>query len=190
MITESKVELRKRMLSRLLSLTEEEIERRSKNVTKNIKEVSFYRKAKTIMAYYPLKGEVDILGMIREEFTKREFCFPVIDMEKRNLLPYWIYNLDTDFVVGPYGVREPNLKKAKLCAIKDIDLIFVPALAFDRNKYRLGRGGGFYDRFLRQRDSHTIVVGLAFDFQIVDVLPLNLPQDQSVDYIITDKFYL
>ncbi|MCD6228448.1 MAG: hypothetical protein J7K17_03125, partial [Candidatus Omnitrophica bacterium] len=73
-----KESFRKKLLDKLLSLTLEEIERRSKNVEKNLQKLHEYIEAKCVMVYYPLKGEVNLLGMVRKDMDKKRICFPFI----------------------------------------------------------------------------------------------------------------
>lgn len=178
--------IREKLLERLLSLTKEEIKRRSKNVEAKLSELSIYRAAKVIMAYYPLQGEVDILDKIRKDIGSKRFCFPVMDLKAKNLRIFESANLDEDFVLGPWAVMQPDTKKTKEVDIKEIDMVIVPGLAFDKQRNRLGRGAGFYDRFLRNITPLTKKVGLAFKFQILENLPTNLSHDQKVDTIVSE----
>ncbi len=178
--------IREKLLERLLSLTKEEIKRRSKNVENKLSELSIYRAAKVIMAYYPLQGEVDILDKIRKDIGSKRFCFPVMDLKAKNLRIFESANLDEDFVLGPWAVMQPDTKKTKEVDIKEIDMVIVPGLAFDKQRNRLGRGAGFYDRFLRNITPLTKKVGLAFKFQILENLPTNLSHDQKVDTIVSE----
>jgi len=70
-----------------------------------------------------------------------------------------------------YGIAEPHFDPYKELALKDLDAVIVPGLAFDKNHHRLGRGKGYYDRFLSTLPKHVTTVGLAFDFQLTDCLP-------------------
>ncbi len=142
------------------------------------------------MAYYPLPGEVDILGLIRKASKEKQFCFPVVDIKERALRVFRASRLEEDFIRGPYGIMEPDTKKTEPVDIKGIDLVIVPALAFDRSKNRLGRGGGFYDRFLRSLSASAHKVGLAFDFQILESLPFDSRLDVKVDAIASEHFTL
>ena len=185
-----KTQLRKALLEKLLSLTKEEVKRRSKNVEKTLSELPIYKNSKVIMAYYPLKGEVDFLEMIRKDLGTKRFCFPVIDMAQNLIFPFEVTNLDQDFVTGPYGIKQPHTERTKKLDIKQIDLIIVPGLAYDRQKNRLGRGGGFYDRFLKRIKSPTKKVGVALQLQILDNLPIHLSFDEKVDIVASENFLI
>ncbi len=186
MIANHKEGLRKQLLEKLLSLTQAEIKRRSKNVEQSILNWFLYRESKVIMVYYPLKGEVDLLGMVRKVLGKKEVCFPVIDLKNSSIVPYKIEDMDSDFVSGAYGIKEPNISITNKCLLSSIDIVFVPGLAFDIQRNRLGRGKGFYDRFIETLGDHTKTVGVAFDFQVVKNLPVSIPQDQRLDFVVTE----
>lgn len=185
-IAEEKEVIRKKLREALLSLTWREVERRSKNVEKKIQNLSCYINAKCIMVYYPLKGEVNLLGMVRKALEEKRVCFPFIKEEE--LIPYQIQDLENDLVRGIFGIKQPLPQKARQVNERDLEMVIVPGLAFDRNRYRLGRGGGYYDRFLRKLDKKTKKVGVAFDFQILENLPHHSSQDAKLDIIVTDTF--
>lgn len=187
-ISSEKKELRQKLLAKLLSLTKEELKRRSQDVEKRLSSLPIYNKAKVIMAYYPLKGEVDILGMIRKDLGLKRFCFPVTDLEKKELFAYEVKNLEEDFVRGPFRVMQPDIKRTKRVDIGEIDMVIVPGIAFDRSGNRLGRGAGFYDRFLRKLNPPVKKVGIAFTFQILQDLPIHPPVDEKVDIVVSENF--
>lgn len=189
-VKKEKQEMRQKLLKRLLSLTKEEIKRRSKNVEDRLSELPIYRAAKVIMVYYPLQGEVNILDKIRKDMGSKRFCFPVMDLKAKNLRIFESTDLDRDFIAGPWGVMQPDTKKTKEVDIKEVDLVIVPGLAFDKQKNRLGRGAGFYDRFLRNTILPIKKVGIAFEFQIQENLPINLSHDQKVDIVVSENFIL
>lgn len=191
--SEKKV-LREKLLAQLRALTESEIKRRSNDICERLSHTSLYKQAKTIMAYYPLKGEVAILELIRKTQGKR-WCFPVMDLKAKNLRIFRVGDavnhvaqwLENGFLPGPFGVMEPDTSKNQELDSKQIDMVIVPALAFDRAKNRLGRGGGFYDRFLPTLTPPTMTVGVAFDFQIIDCLPVDGGFDHKVDAVVSER---
>ena len=185
-----KQEVRQRLLERLLSLTKNEIKRRSNNVEDKLSELPIYKKSKVIMVYYPLCGEVDILSKIRRDLGSKRFCFPVMDLEAKNLRIFEVANLDGDFVLGPWGVMQPDTRRTKEVSITEIDMVVIPGLAFDKKKNRLGRGAGLYDRFLQNIATPTKKVGIAFEFQILENLPTNLSWDQKVDTIVSENIVI
>jgi 5-formyltetrahydrofolate cyclo-ligase len=102
------------------------------------------------------------------------------------IIPMAVASLETDLEPGPYGIRQPIEDKAKELGIEGLDMVIVPGVAFDKNNNRLGRGGGYYDRFLGDLSARTLKVGLAFDFQMVDSLPTQEKQDVPVSCVLTN----
>jgi 5-formyltetrahydrofolate cyclo-ligase len=142
------------------------------------------------MGFYPLKGEVDLLEMMRKESGKR-YCFPVIDLANKRLLAYEVKNFDEDFCKGPYGVMQPDARKSTAIDPEEIDMILVPGLAFDRSRNRLGRGGGYYDRFLKNLlPAKFTSVGVAFDFQILETLPIDPAYDEKVNCVVNEHILI
>ena len=72
-----------------------------------------------------------------------------------------------------FGIFQPRAGHVREVPLEDIDLVIVPGVAFDKYNMRLGRGHGYYDRFLSSLPDRTKTIGLAFDFQVVE----NLPKD-------------
>ncbi len=106
-------------------------------------------------------------------------------MDNRQLIPFKIKNLKEAINIGAYGIREPKKDVCSEVKLKDIDVIIVPAVAYDEDGYRLGYGGGFYDRFLEKLRYDTVTIGIAFDLQIFNSIPKE-PHDAQLDYIITE----
>lgn len=133
-----------------------------------------FKKAKLVMFYVSLKDEVNTLSMIDEAVTMgKRVCVPVILMEEKRLIAGEIKDRVNDLERQHFGIYQPKAGHVKEVPLDDIDLVVVPGVAFDRNNVRLGRGHGYYDRFLCGLPKSTKTIGLAFDFQVVD----HLPQD-------------
>lgn len=91
----------------------------------------------------------------------------------------------TSWQLGPYGIQEPAPSAGSRVAREDLDLIFVPGVAFGESGERVGMGAGYYDRFL-SGVSNTLRVALAFDFQVLPSL-VQKPSDQPVHWVMTEK---
>ena len=92
-------------------------------------------------------------------------------LPQKTMIPCFVNNLDHDLEMGPYGIQQPRMPQAEALPMEDIDLSIVPGVAFDKQNHRLGRGAGYYDRFLMSFPSGKPTIGLAYDFQILDSLP-------------------
>jgi len=163
------------------------LQRRSENVARNLQNLPLYKQADCVMFYYPLKREVNLLGVIREALKQKRVCFPVIDLKEGNLIPYEVKDLAKDLVKGPLEIMQPDRERAREVELQALDVVIVPGLAFDREKNRLGRGKGFYDRFLKRLDKKTRIVGVAFDFQLIPSIPAHPPRDEKVDLVVTES---
>ena len=108
-----------------------------------------YKNAQSVMLFYPLKKEVNLLALLKDK--TKNFYLPKIDGENMLCCPF---NGGEELCISCFNTKEPAsapVDKSK------IDLVIVPALCCDKNNYRLGYGGGFYDRFLNDYKGKTIV---------------------------------
>ena len=107
------------------------------------------------MFYVPLSTEVDTAALLREALRQgRRAAVPSVDRATKSLVPVEIHDPDRELVRGTYGIWEPREANNPL-ALRLIDLALVPGLAFDRANRRLGRGKGYYDRFLKTLPRRT-----------------------------------
>lgn len=133
--------------------------------------------AKTILMYYSLKDEVQTHDFIDKWKNKKTILLPVVRADKLEL---HIYAGKENLVNGAFHISEP--KGTTFTDYKKIDLAIIPGIAFDNSGNRLGRGKGYYDRFLKNIKAKKI--GLCFPFQIVEKLPTE-NFDIRMDNIIT-----
>jgi len=144
-----------------------------------------FKRAKAIMIYLPLPGEVDLSPIALRAWQEQKIiAAPKVSWDDRHMIPVQIRSMETAVVTTDRGLREP--KDDDPVPLEILDLVVVPALAFDRQGNRLGRGAGFYDRFLSQPEFHGIATGLAFREQIVEKIPVH-DNDVPVHILITDE---
>jgi len=177
----TKRQLRNILLNRLKKQTEREREHKSRLIERKLLKQEGFIKAKRIMFYLAFNGEVKTESMINKaRELGKEIYVPVCDTKKKLLKPCRL-NKNSGLKKGPYQILQPQTQE--YLPLDDLDLVIVPALAFDKNGNRLGRGKGYYDRFLKKISAHTYSIGLAFDFQILPNLPLK-PYDIAVDKVL------
>jgi len=144
-----------------------------------------FKKARVVMFYVSLKDEVDTLAMIDEALKAgKRIAVPVILKKENRLIAGEIHNRLEDLESQHFGIYQPRQDRVKEVPLDDIDLVVVPGVAFDRKNIRLGRGHGYYDKFLSGLPKRTKTIGLAFDFQVLEDLPQD-PHDVPVSKIIT-----
>lgn len=180
----SKKALRTSIKTRLQQLGANEIARRSIGAARQLLAEPEYRQAEVVMVYLSLPTEADTTPLVLDAWRQRKRVLaPQIGWESRCMMPVQIRNLDTDVATNEYGVREPA--RGAPCPIELIDLVVVPGLGFDGTGNRLGRGRGFYDRFLGNAKFRGVACGFALEEQVVDGIPTN-ERDVPVSMLVTD----
>ena len=172
--------LKEQMLKARDSMPKEDAIKKSVQIKSNLFDMHNYKNSKTIMFFVSLGSEPDTREIIKSALQGKIVIVPKID--QNDIEPSIIISLDS-MVRGKYGILEP-LSPMKT-ALKNIDLVLVPGIAFDSFGHRVGYGFGYYDRFLRKVPK-AIKIGLAFDFQVIKKIP-NEPHDVPVDYIVTEE---
>lgn len=168
---ESKSVIRTRVLKLLRNQKEEDRFKKNLVILRKFFAIKEVKAAKTILFYVAFDGEVETAGMIKRAYIQgKHVAIPTILKEKKMIVPTLINNTE-ELESGPYGIKHPQHNPSRWLKAEDLDLVVVPGVAFDKKYHRLGRGAGYYDRFLANLPKDVPTVGLAFDFQLVDVLP-------------------
>jgi 5-formyltetrahydrofolate cyclo-ligase len=142
-----------------------------------------------VSGYVSIRGELDAAGAL--EGARAAGFTVVLPRIDTRVPPHLCFHEATgsdDLRDGPHGLREPRASCAEV-PVEGIDVMLVPGLAFDAAGRRLGYGGGYYDaagRALRERRPTSLLVGLAYDFQIVDACPADA-RDVAVDVVVTER---
>ena len=179
----TKAELRREMRTRLATLGPDRA-RKSHAIVAAIVKHPRIASHPRVALFSPLPDEPDV-----EELWQGKpgpFCYPriapggleFVDVEK-------IEDLAVSAKWHPH-IREHTLAEAPIVEPAEIGIILVPGLAFTRQGHRLGRGGGYYDRYLAQLPSTTFKLGVCFSIQIVPALPIE-PHDQPMDAVVTEN---
>ena len=144
-----------------------------------------FDRAHVVMIYLPLPDEVELSPVALRGWQEQKIiAAPKISWDKRHMIPIEIRSLATDVVSTVRGLREPS--DGDPIPLEMLDLVVVPGLAFDPRGNRLGRGAGFYDRFLALPQFRGVAVGLAFREQVIESLPVQ-ENDVPVHMLVTDE---
>ena len=167
------VEQRRRMLSA------EEVAADSERIMAQIEQMAVFREAKVVLLYYPIHNEVDLRPLLTKYAGQKTFLFPVTHRHSMEVRPY-----DGEDMMrkGRLGVPEPQTATYT----GHIDLILVPGVVFDQHKHRIGRGGGYYDKFLAKH-LLTMKIGVGYDFQLKKHTIPHLWNDQKMDRVVTPQ---
>ena len=137
------------------------------------------------MFFVSFGSEIDTLPAIRSALAAgKRVAAPRADPQARALEPCEIRNPGTDLALGAHNIREPRAH-CRPVPLEEIVVIIVPAAAWGEDGYRVGYGGGYYDRFLLQVPS-AIRIGLGLEVQVVPEAPHG-EHDLPVDVLVTDK---
>ena len=184
----NKKEIRSWVLEKRKALGKSEVKYLSSLFIEKLQQREEFHRARALLAYAPIYNEVDIGAVLRDwPVGGRVLLLPAVDWQKRDLWPVRVDRYPEDLVPGRYGILEPLKKKYdEHWGLNQIDLVLVPGVAFDVHGYRLGYGQGFYDRFLRRLSPEVKLIGLAYDFQVLDdVYPES--HDIAVSTLITER---
>ncbi len=175
----SKQELRQLIRQRKRHFSQQELEEMSLSVITRLLEHPQVKAAQTLLLYYSLPDEVDTRRLVETLYLQgKTVLLPVvIDNSQMELR---IYQGVDSMRCGAYGIAEPTGEC--FCAYKDINLAIIPGMAFDADGHRLGRGKGYYDRFLAHLPD-CYKIGICFDFQRVAHIPTQ-PTDIAVNEVI------
>jgi 5-formyltetrahydrofolate cyclo-ligase len=183
---QSKVTLRKQARRRRDSLSPQEITTKSQKITNTLLRIVGANQFSVVMLYLDMGSEVRTIPLMRQLLDMGKIVLaPIMKPTSRELSPCRIINHEVDLVLSKYGMLQPDPQRCQAFAPESIDLITVPGIAFDAKGYRIGYGGGYYDRFLK-KCPQSLWVGLAFEAQLI----LNaIPEewDIPVHQIVTEK---
>lgn len=184
MKVEDKKLIRKYILEKRRSISKEDKEKKDKEIFKDIVNSKEYKEAKKIFIYVSLEDEVDTIQLIKEALKDNKSVYvPYILSKKQGMIAVEIKSLQ-ELEVGSYGILEPRNINNTIEDKDELDLIIAPAVAITRDGYRIGYGGGFYDRFLKGVSKCTTVVAIVYKEQVVEKIPI-----ESHDYIFTNVKY-
>ncbi|WP_446470738.1 5-formyltetrahydrofolate cyclo-ligase [Xenorhabdus stockiae] len=129
--------------------------------------------AKKIALYLSFDGELDTRPLIQQLWQQnKQVYLPVLHPFSRNHLLFLRYQPDIPLIRNQFRIEEPPLDIRQVLPVSELDIMFIPLVAFDRSGQRLGMGGGFYDRTLAKWQQQKFYpIGLAHNFQLVDSLP-------------------
>ena len=170
------LEIRKKKNSKNIKLSLLKI---FKEIKKNIS------KKKIIGVYYPVNFEIDILEFLEKlEVKGLQLCLPVV--KKNNEMDFYSWSTKNLLKLNKFGIPEPEQIEKILP-----EVILVPLVAFDNRLYRIGYGGGYYDRYIDKlpNKKNLLKIGIAHSCQKINRVPIN-KYDKKLDIIITEKYVL
>ena len=185
-ISSDKRKIRKEILEKLKSQNKNQVLKKSEVIKKRLFKLEEFKKAGCVVFYVSMVGEVSTHELIDESIRMgKTVGVPVVIKGKRDLTISQVTDRTMQLENGPYGINQPKAAEIKPIPCEGIDLVLVPGVAFDKKGNRLGRGKGYYDRFLKGLPKRTLTIGLCFDFQVVEFIP-KLPHDIPVQRLLNN----
>ena len=181
-----KKQLRKEIICLRDTLSAAERDAKAEIIIKNLLATELYQKANHIMLFAAFGSELNLLPLVETIIKAGKHAYlPVVDKKINRILPIEVHKLE-DLKPGCYGIPEPSPDNYLESTPDLLDLIITPAVAFDNDKYRIGYGAGYYDRFFASLKNDIIKIGVGFDEQLISEVPRE-PHDIQLDYVLTDK---
>ncbi len=173
-----KNEIRKKIKAMRSMLLESERIAAAEEVFAQLEKSAAFIMANHILMYHSLPDELSTHGFLAKWSDKKHFYLPRVNGVNLDILPYD----ETRLELGAFHIEEPTGNNT--INPDDIELIVVPAVAYDRKGNRLGRGKGFYDRLLKTTKATKI--GIGYEFQMLDEIPVE-QHDVKMDIVITQN---
>ncbi|MGG6294051.1 5-formyltetrahydrofolate cyclo-ligase [Leptolyngbya sp. AN02str] len=181
-IQPTKADLRRSLLKARQAIHPEIWKEKSDRICEHLRTWPTFQQARTILVYFSFRNEPDLTRLWR---LGKRFGFPRCIDQKFLEWHLWLPSSSIPLQKGAYGIPEPH-PSAPVIRPQDVDLILVPSVACDVRGYRLGYGGGFYDRMLAKPEWRSKpTVGIVFEFARVPKLP-NDPWDRPLQGICTE----
>ncbi|MGB3649079.1 MAG: 5-formyltetrahydrofolate cyclo-ligase [Desulfobulbales bacterium] len=184
---EDREALRQKILGARDGLSDKVRQAKSISVMQNFWTLLGMQQWSTLFIYVNFRSEVETLELIKKcIYRDIRVAVPLVEASAVRMIPLLIKDPEQDLVPGYYNIPEPDPKKSLRLEPGEIDAAVIPGSVFDIHGGRLGYGGGYYDRFLLNDAPQAKRIGLAFELQVVDNVPLE-PHDQPLDILITEE---
>lgn len=179
-----KSNIRKDYLEKRNKLKKDEILNLSDIICEKILNTNLYKQANSIFTYVNMKSEVQTINIIKKSINDKKIIAVPLIISKHNMVFIKINSVD-ELVKNKLGIYEPVFDKNKIVKSDNKSLIIVPGVVFAENGYRIGYGGGYYDKYLSE-NVYMKAIGVAYNMQITKSVPVN-DYDIKLDFIVTEK---
>ncbi|MCU4676377.1 5-formyltetrahydrofolate cyclo-ligase [Catenovulum sp. 2E275] len=154
-------------------------------VKQQVAQLELIKPDSKVAVYLTNDGELNPASIIEFVWQQNAKVYlPVLHPFAKNYLAFFEYNQTTALTHNKFGIAEPKLNAQTICPVNNLDIIFLPLVAFDAQGNRMGMGGGFYDRTFANAHPQQKRIGLAHDCQQLDALPTET-WDVPLDMLIT-----
>ena len=178
----SKKALRRSLLIQRQQIPSAQRAAKSTKIVQHLRQSPWFQASKTVFAYRHFRQEVSLSALYHQALQSHHWGFPRC-VGQAMIWHQWTGQTAEEFSLSTYGIEEPAMSWPIL---KQPDLILLPTVACDRRGYRLGYGGGYYDRMLAELAPQTRTIGIVFDPFLIDEIPID-PWDYPLNAICTES---
>lgn len=181
-------QLRRRYLAQRSGLSPLDRRTCSRQITDGLMALPDFNSRQHVFIYCDYHSEVETLELIRRCLQAgKTVSVPLAQPDQSRMEAVVVVDPAVELAPGYKGIPEPlpSIVASRLFSAHLIEVAVIPGAVFDRRGYRLGYGGGYYDRFLSESAPQALRIGLAFSHQVIDALPI-LPHDVPVDILVTE----
>jgi len=168
------------------ALTEQQRKLKSSLIIEQLCSMRAVQDAGSFFVYVSFSSEVETHNLIRKLLAEgKRVCVPFVDRASNTMTASLIKSMEHDLAPGCFGILEPAPGCVHAVDAKTIHVVIVPGVSFANDGFRIGYGGGYYDRFLK--NCPAVTIGLAFDMQVFDQVPHDGGGDVALDYVVTES---
>mgnify|MGYP003762947243 FL=1 len=173
-------------MERRKNIPQEERKEKSNRIKERLFSLELFKKANFIFTFISTEEEVDTHEIIKESINMgKRIGVPITLSKEKRMMVSEIQDFASELEIGYYNILTPKKEYIREVDPEEIDMVLVPGLIFREDGYRIGYGGGYYDRFLGGIDS-VIKIGLCYEMQLSEDIPIDT-YDIPVNYIITEE---
>jgi len=168
------------------ALSEQQRKLKSNLILEQLYGMRAFQNEASYFVYVSFSSEVETHSLIRKLLAEgKSVSVPCIDRSSKRMTASLLKNMDDDLAPGCFGILEPAPGCLNPVESRTLAIVIVPGAAFTTDGYRIGYGGGYYDRFLKS--CQAVTIGIAFDMQVVDQIPHDVRWDVPLDYVVTES---
>lgn len=180
-----KAQARVEIQRRLAGLTDAHRRQANAAIRRHVAALPELQQAHTVLLFVSIADEVDTRPILADALAAgKTVAVPKVDLKRKTMDARRLRDLESGLAPGIFGILEPQ--DTEVVAAEDIDFILVPARGFDRQGNRLGRGGGYYDRYMAQAGFRAVRCGIGYAAQLLDGLPHDR-HDLPVHLLVTEE---
>ena len=183
---ERKAVLRSIVLAERDALSQEQRADRSRAIVETLTAMPEYRDAKSVLLTSSFGSEVETAGLIERTLSSgKTLLLPLVNKQARMLELYAVSDVESQLARGTYGIAEPRPDRCRRAEYDEVDWVLVPGVVYADDGYRIGYGGGYYDRLLPLLPSRAPRVSAAFELQRRREVPHGV-HDQKIEVVVTE----